>query len=79
MATPRQMFIKRIMDIAGSLVGLFLMLIAFIIFAPIIKIQSPGPIFFKQPRVGRNGRRFNLYNYFTFSMLLCSDKKRSIL
>jgi exopolysaccharide biosynthesis polyprenyl glycosylphosphotransferase len=63
MATPRQMFIKRCMDIVGSIVGLILMFIAFIIFAPIIKIQSPGPIFFKQPRVGRNGRRFNLYKF----------------
>ncbi len=63
MATPRQMFIKRVMDIVGSVVGLFFMLIAFVIFAPIIKIQSPGPVFFKQPRVGRNGRRFNLYKF----------------
>lgn len=45
-ATPRQLFIKRCMDILGSLVGLFFMGIAFLIFAPIIKHQSPGPIFF---------------------------------
>lgn len=44
-AGPRQVLLKRTMDIVGSLVGLFLMAIAFLIFAPVIKIQSPGPIF----------------------------------
>lgn len=62
-ASPRQLFVKRVMDIAGSLVGLFLAIVAFIIFAPIIKLQSPGPIFFKQVRVGKNGRRFKLYKF----------------
>ncbi len=62
-ATPRQLFLKRVMDIAGALVGLVFTLIAFIIFAPIIKIQSPGPVFFTQTRVGRNGRRFKLYKF----------------
>ncbi len=62
-ATSRQLFIKRLMDIAGALVGLVFTLIAFIIFAPIIKLQSPGPVFFTQTRVGRNGRRFKLYKF----------------
>ena len=62
-ATNRQLFVKRVMDIAGSIVGLFLVAIAFVIFAPIIKRQSPGPIFYKQVRVGKNGRRFNLYKF----------------
>lgn len=62
-ATPRQLFIKRAMDIAGSLVGLVLAGIAFLIFAPIIKKQSPGPIFFTQTRVGKNGRKFKIYKF----------------
>lgn len=34
-----------------------------IIFGPIIYIQSPGPIFFSQERIGRNGRRFKIYKF----------------
>ncbi len=64
-ANNRQAFMKRAMDICGSLVGLIFMLIAFIIFAPIIKIQSPGPVFFKQIRIGLNGRRFYIYKFRT--------------
>ncbi len=71
-ATNRQLFVKRLMDIVGSLVGLILVVIAFVIFAPIIKHQSPGPIFYKQVRVGKNGRRFNLYKF--RSMYVGADK-----
>ena len=62
-ANARQLFVKRLMDIAGGIVGLALTAIAFVIFAPIIKIQSPGPVFFKQVRIGKNGRRFNFYKF----------------
>lgn len=62
-ATPRQLFMKRCMDIAGGLVGLFIAGIAFIIFAPIIKKQSPGPVFFSQIRIGKNGRQFKIYKF----------------
>ncbi len=62
-ASPRQLFIKRCMDIFGSLIGLVIMGIAFLIFAPVIKHQSPGPIFFSQIRVGKNGRKFKIYKF----------------
>lgn len=64
-ASNRQLFVKRTIDIVGSLVGLLLTGIAFIIFAPIIKIQSPGPIFYSQIRIGKNGRRFKFYKFRT--------------
>ncbi|MCA9766893.1 MAG: sugar transferase [Carnobacterium sp.] len=63
MATNRQLVIKRMMDICGGLLGVFATIIAFVIFAPIIFIQSPGPIFFSQERVGRNGRHFRIYKF----------------
>lgn len=62
-ASPRQLFAKRLMDIAGSLIGLLACGVAFVIFAPIIKKQSPGPVFFSQIRVGKNGRTFKLYKF----------------
>lgn len=64
-ASRRELFVKRAVDIVGSLVGLMIMLIAFCVFAPIVKIQSPGPIFFSQTRIGRNGRKFRFYKFRT--------------
>lgn len=64
-ATPRQIIMKRIMDICGAIVGLVFTGIACIIFGPIIKKQSPGPIFFSQERVGRNGRTFKIWKFRT--------------
>ncbi|MCI9137411.1 MAG: sugar transferase [Lachnospiraceae bacterium] len=64
-ATTRQVLIKRCMDIVGSLIGLLLTGIAFLIFAPLIKIQSPGPVFYSQTRIGKNGRRFKFYKFRT--------------
>ncbi len=62
-AEPRQIFLKRVMDIAGGLVGIVITLILTVILGPIIYIQSPGPIFFSQERVGRNGRKFKIYKF----------------
>ena len=64
-ASSRELFLKRCMDIAGSLIGLTLTGIAFVIFAPIIKKQSPGPVFFKQRRVGRGKKCFNILKFRT--------------
>ena len=68
MATTRQLFIKRVIDICGGLAGLLATVVAFIFIAPIIYKQSPGPIFFSQERVGRNGRRFRIYKFRSMHM-----------
>lgn len=62
-ASPRQLLAKRLVDVVGSLVGLVACGVAFLIFAPLIKLQSPGPIFFSQIRVGKNGRKFKIYKF----------------
>lgn len=62
-ASPIQLFLKRCMDIAGGITGMTITAILFVILAPIIYIQSPGPIFFCQTRVGKNGRRFKIYKF----------------
>lgn len=63
MATPRQRFLKRSMDIIGGFIGVFLTGILSVFLAPVIYLQSPGPIFFSQERIGRNGRRFRIYKF----------------
>lgn len=76
-AAFRQIFFKRLMDICGALVGLVFAGIALIVFGPIIYHQSPGPIFFTQERVARNGRTFKLYKFRT--MYLDAEERKAEL
>lgn len=55
--------IKRLVDILGGLTGCLLTLILGVFIAFAIIIESPGPIFFSQIRVGKNGRRFRIYKF----------------
>ena len=62
-ASTTQLLAKRGMDIIGGLVGCIITLIVTIFVGPAIYIASPGPIFFAQKRVGRNGRIFKMYKF----------------
>ena len=59
-ASPLQLAIKRALDILGGLFGSLIALVVIIVVAPKIKKESPGPILFKQTRVGLNGKRFQM-------------------
>ena len=61
--TAKQAFLKRMLDIVGGLVGTFFTGVLFVFIAPAIFISSPGPIFFKQERIGKNGKRFKMYKF----------------
>jgi len=61
--STRQIVSKRILDIIGSIVGIIILGIVTIFIAPAIKLESPGPIFFGQTRVGKNGRKFTFYKF----------------
>ena len=63
MASSWELSLKRAMDIAGGLVGCLLTGILMLLVAPAIYFADPGPIFFTQERVGRNGRTFKLYKF----------------
>jgi exopolysaccharide biosynthesis polyprenyl glycosylphosphotransferase len=60
-----QVVAKRALDICGGLVGMVLLIVATVFIAPAIKLGSKGPVFFKQTRVGKNGRKFTLYKFRT--------------
>jgi exopolysaccharide biosynthesis polyprenyl glycosylphosphotransferase len=62
---PFQRLTKRIFDVAIGSIGLVLALPVMAVIALVIKLDSPGPIIFKQQRVGENGRLFNLYKFRT--------------
>jgi lipopolysaccharide/colanic/teichoic acid biosynthesis glycosyltransferase len=57
------LFMKNILDIAGSASALLLFAPLFLIIAAVIKATSPGPVFFRQERVGLNGRIFLFYKF----------------
>lgn len=68
-----QFFLKRLFDIIFSLFGLIILLPIFLIIAIAIKIDSNGPVFFKQTRVGKNGKEFKILKFRT--MIADAEKK----
>ena len=76
-ASPIQLAMKRAMDIAGGLVGCILTGLIFLVVGPMIYIASPGPIFFSQERVGKNGRKFKIYKF--RSMYMDAEERKKEL
>lgn len=56
-------FIKRSLDILGGFVGLLILAVLFLPIAIAIKLDSPGPIFYKQQRCGLHGRCFTMRKF----------------
>ena len=69
---------KRLIDITGALVGCAITVVLLVIIAPIIYKYSPGPIFFKQKRIGKHGKIFNLYKFRTM-YLDAEERKKELL
>jgi lipopolysaccharide/colanic/teichoic acid biosynthesis glycosyltransferase len=57
------MAVKRTLDVVVSVLGLLILSPVFAVVAAIIKLDSPGPVFFRQTRVGRGGRPFRIYKF----------------
>lgn len=76
-ASTKQLIMKRVMDIVGGLIGCIITGIIFIFVAPAIYISSPGPIFFAQERVGKNGKKFKMYKF--RSMYMDAEERKAEL
>ena len=72
-----QLFLKRLMDICGGLVGCIFTGIITIFVGPAIYLASPGPIFFSQERVGKNGKKFKMYKF--RSMYMDAEERKKEL
>lgn len=59
----RTVLVKRLIDIVGAVIGLLLTGAVGLILAPFLLMESPGPLIFKQKRVGVNGRIFDFYKF----------------
>ena len=77
MATQQELFLKRALDILGGIVGCIITALLTVVIGPIIYIKSPGPIFFKQTRVGKNGKKFQMYKF--RSMYLDAEARKAEL
>ncbi|MBR5027500.1 sugar transferase [Candidatus Saccharibacteria bacterium] len=70
-------FLKRTFDIIFSVVGMVLLSPVFLILAIAIKIDSKGPVFFRQERVTRYGKTFKIFKFRT--MVENADKKGTLV
>lgn len=59
----KRLWLNRICDIVLALIGMIILGIAVIIFGPIIKLTSPGPIFYSQKRVGYMGKPIMIHKF----------------
>ena len=76
--SPHQMLLKRALDILGGLIGSLFALIIMAVVGPKIKKASPGPILFKQTRVGQNGKKFKIYKIRSMYMD-AEERKKELL
>ena len=70
-----EQFLKRVMDIVVSILGIIAACPVLLVTAAAIKLDSPGPVIFKQVRVGKNGRHFHMYKF--RSMYTDAEEKKS--
>ncbi len=77
-ASSEKLFVKRLLDILGGVVGCFFAGIICIVFGTLVYIKSPGPILFTQTRVGRNGKQFKIYKLRTM-YLDAEDRKAELM
>lgn len=76
-ASLNELFLKRVFDIICGLLGCILTLAICIFIGPAIYFASPGPIFFSQERVGKNGKKFKMYKF--RSMYLDAEERKAEL
>jgi len=66
--------VKRVIDIIGSVCGLIIFSPLFLLVAIIIKLESPGPVFYTPLRVGRGGKLFKMYKFRSMKMYKINGK-----
>lgn len=75
--SPFTRFLKRAIDVAFSLLVLIFSAPLMALIALAIKLDSPGPVFFRQGRMGKGGRPFTVYKF--RSMMIGADEQKELL
>ncbi|MCM1992506.1 sugar transferase [Oceanirhabdus seepicola] len=73
-----QFFLKRIMDITLSIIGIVILLPVFALISIAIKLDSKGPVIFKQSRVGKNNKNFKIFKFRTMRQNAHKEQKLEI-
>lgn len=71
-----QFFLKRVFDMILSIIGIVLLSPIYLIIAIAIKLDSKGPVLFKQVRVGKDRKNFTIYKFRT--MVISAESKREL-
>lgn len=69
-----RMTAKRAFDLLGALLGLLVLLPVLVVVAVVVRLSSPGPVLFRQTRVGRGGRDFVLFKFRTMAVRAGSER-----
>ncbi len=69
--------IKRVTDIAGSLIGILITSPIMLIAAALVKLTSPGPVIFKQERVGLHNKSFYMYKFRSMEQQSPGEEKKA--
>ncbi len=72
-----EQLLKRVIDVIGGLFGVIISSPIMLVTAILIKLDSPGPVLFKQTRVGQNGRLFKIYKF--RSMYIDAEERKKEL
>lgn len=64
---------KRVLDVLCSAAGLLVLSPLLILIAVLVRLDSPGPVFFRQERVGRHGRSFRIHKFRTMRHVAAPD------
>lgn len=62
-AIHKYRYLKRLLDVGVSLTALIILAVPFLLIMAVIFIDDPGPVFFRQYRVGLHGKRFRIYKF----------------
>ena len=68
---------KRAFDLAGALAGLVLLAPLLLLIALWVKLDSRGPVLYRQQRVGRAGKLFTIYKFRTMAASVCARIRTS--
>ncbi|MDO8587953.1 MAG: exopolysaccharide biosynthesis polyprenyl glycosylphosphotransferase [Armatimonadota bacterium] len=71
-----KLVVKRLIDLIAASLALLVCLLLFLFVGLAIKLDSPGPVFFAQARIGKRGRKFTLYKFRSMSQNAEEAKKR---
>lgn len=77
LSNPFNAFVKRVFDIVGSLIGIIITSPLLLVVAILVKCTSKGPIIFKQQRVGRHNKNFNMYKFRTMKLQAASEEEKA--